>query len=84
MTALEGGSKKTDCGQPGTTMEFGNPKLSSGPFENQKGPGCDNDNSELSFRVPSIPSSASITTAPVQPESENQKGHDLNGSSYGR
>jgi hypothetical protein len=62
-------------------MEFGDPKLSSGPFENQKGPGCDKDNSELSFRVPSIPSIASITTAPVQSESENQKGHDLNGSS---
>ena len=65
-------------------MEFGNPKLPRGPFENPKGPGCEKDNNELSFRVPSIPSSASIITAPSQSESENQKGHEVNGSSHGR
>jgi hypothetical protein len=65
-------------------MELGNPKLPRGPFETPKGPGGDKDNSELSFRVPSIPSNTPIITAPSLSESEIQRGYEVNGSSYGR
>ena len=65
-------------------MEFGNPKLPRGPFETSKGPGCDKDSSELSFRVPSIPSSSPIIATTSQSESENPKVREFIDSTKGR
>ena len=65
-------------------MDFGDPELPRGPFGISKGHSCNNDSSDLPFRVPSIPNSPSITTTPNQTDSVKQRGHDINGSSHGK
>ena len=71
--------EKTDCDQFKPKMDFGNQELLRRPFENTKGHGSNQDSNELSFRVPSIPSSPSLAAS--TPDSTRQRGHETNGKS---
>ena len=74
---------RIDCDRNSLEMDFDNPKIPRGPFENSEGHrGGTKDNNELSFRVPSIPNSPSAAITNSQPESmRQQRANEIHGSS---